>query len=121
LPAETDQDRLLGVRKATLAALAYAEAHAGQIPTTAQLAGHMGIQSNEFRYVVVPTGLLHDHMERVSGDWPEVLVAEKHGGANGNWAFGFVDGMCSLQSIASYEEMHNSAALEAISQSVKGL
>jgi hypothetical protein len=107
---------LTAVRAATLAALDYAKAHEQAIPTTEQLAKHMGIAAKDFQYRVVPSGTLNKHMKRVKGDWPEVLIAEKQGGENGKWAFGFVDGMCSIQSVESYRQMENSAALQVISE-----
>jgi hypothetical protein len=76
----------------------------------------MGIAAKDFQYRVVPSGSLNQHMKRVKGDWPEVLIAEKQGGENGKWAFGFVDGMCSIQSVESYRQMENSAALQVISE-----
>lgn len=112
---ERDRERLIAIRGVTLAVHDYAETHEGEIPTTGELAKHMEIAPEDFDYRVVPDGLLADHMKRVGG-WPEVLIAEKHGGENDRWAFGFVDGMCSIQSVASYEEMENSPALHAISE-----
>ena len=113
---ERDQARLLAVRAATLAALDYAKAHEQAIPTTEQLAKDMGVAARDFQYRVVPSGSLDNHMKRVKGDWPEVLIAEKQGGESGKWAFGFVDGMCSIQTVESYREMDNSAALQVISE-----
>jgi hypothetical protein len=108
--------RLLAIRRATLAAIDYAEKHEQTIPTTEELANHMGAAPNDFKFRVVPSGSLDKHMKRVKGDWPEVLIAEKTGGEDGEWAFGFVDGMCSIQSAASYKEFNNSAAVQAISE-----
>ncbi len=113
---ERDRERLLAVRVATLAALDYAEAHEKTIPTTEQLAKQMGVASKEFQYRVVPSGSLDKHMTRVKGDWPEVLIAENQGGEDGKWTFGFVDGMCSIETVESYREMENSAALQVISE-----
>jgi hypothetical protein len=114
--AERDQERLLAVRAVTLAAVDYAKEHDQAIPTTEQLAKQMGVAAKDFQYRVVPSGSLNKHMKRVKGDWPEVLIAEKQGGENGKWAFGFVDGMCSIQTVDSYRKLENSAALQVISE-----
>ncbi|HEY8667812.1 MAG TPA: hypothetical protein VIL86_14185 [Tepidisphaeraceae bacterium] len=111
---ERNHERLIAIRAATVAAYEYAKAHEQAIPTTEQLAKQMGVETKDFQYRVVPSGSLDKHMKRVKGDWPEVLIAEKQGGEDGKWAFGFVDGMCSIQSVESYREMENSAALQAI-------
>ncbi len=95
--------RLLAIRAATVAAYHYAEAHDHAIPTTEQLAKYMGIAAKDFQYRVVPSGSL-DKMKSVHGDWP-VLIAEKHGGEKGEWAFGFADGHCSLGSEKVVSEM----------------
>ena len=113
---ERDQERLLGIRAATLAALDYAKAHDRAIPTTEQLAKHMKVAPGEFNYRVLLSGSLDKHMERVKGDWPEVLIAEKQGGQRDKWAFGYVDGLCTIDSAAGYTEMNNAAALDAISK-----
>jgi hypothetical protein len=113
---ERDQDRLISIRAVTLAALDYAKAHDQTIPTTEELAKQMGSAPNDFQYRVVPSGSLDKHMKRVKGDWPEVLIAEQRGGASGKWAFGFVDGMCTIQSVASYRKMENAAALQVIAE-----
>lgn len=113
---ERERDRLIAVQQVTIAAIEYAVAHDQAIPTTEELAKHMEVAPDEFQYRVVPTGSLEQHMERVKGDWPEVLIAEKRGGEDGKWAFGFVDGMCTIQTIEGYEKMRNFAAIQAISK-----
>ena len=113
---ERDRDRLLAIRAATIAAHEYAKAHEQKIPTTEQLAEQMGIASQDFQYRVVPSGSWDQHLKRVKGDWPEVLITEKNGGGDGKWAFGFVDGMCILQSVEAYKEHENSGALQVISE-----
>ena len=113
-PVVSERDRLLGVRKAVIAARDYAKAHDQTLPTTEQLAHQMGTTPDKFEYEIVLRGRLDQHLKRVDGDWPEVLIREKHGGTNGKWAFGFVDGLCTLQTIASYKEMGNQPALKNI-------
>jgi hypothetical protein len=100
----------------TLAAIKYVRAHDQNIPTTEQLAKALQIAPGKFRYRVVPSGLMKDHMKRVKGDWPEVLITEKPGGDENKWAFGFVDGMCMINSPQSYKKMENSGALQAIAK-----
>ena len=77
---ERDRERLLAVHAATLASLDYAKAHEQTIPTTEQLAKHMGVAAKDFQYRVVPSGSLDKHMKRVKGDWPEVPDCGETGG-----------------------------------------
>jgi hypothetical protein len=112
-----DRGRLVKVRAAVDAVYAYADRHDGRIPTTEQLAEAMGIATSEFGYVVVPDGLLKDHMQRQRGDWPEVLIREKAPPpAGGKWAFGFADGMCSVGTVEEFKEMHNFPVLKQIEE-----
>jgi hypothetical protein len=105
--------RLLAIRAATMAAYNYAEAHDHAIPSTEQLAKSMGVAAKDFQYRVVRSGSLDKHIKRVNGDWP-ILIAEKHGGENGEWAFGFADGHCSIGSAKSYQKWEDTDALQII-------
>jgi hypothetical protein len=117
-PAEEERaiERLVAIKTANNAAIDYAKKHEQAIPTTEELAKHMGIAPKDFAFRVVLSGSLDKHMKLVKGGWPEVLIAEKRGGEGGKWAFGYVDGLCSLRSAAAYKEDEDSAALQAIAE-----
>lgn len=77
------------IHQVTLSTLQYADKHNGILPTTEGLAVFCNANPLDFQYVVVLTGKIEQHNKR--GGWPKVLIAEKNGGAYGEWSFGFVD------------------------------
>ena len=105
--------RTQAIHKVTWAAVQYAEEHDGELPTTQQLAVYLGRNPQQFGYEVVISGKHDQHLKRVGG-WPEILIKEKSGGAHGDWAFGYVDGLATNMPLDRYVEMKITQAIELI-------